>query len=205
MYICALRAHRARPLRVFLLYRVDNRIHAYSTRAAPFRASAEVLANHSIGGNSKYALVAGVKVYTLSGSATEFEKYAGKRMRVTGEIGKDAITVSSIGAVDRHQGFLGGAPMIAQGRRTEAISDNNTIIGGLKEEVERFQVCWRAAPDLLRQRPKTPNRIRLGIGGNAREGCRASGARMSALSPDLASSSGDCQVDYPDRATGIRL
>ncbi len=40
MYTCALHAHRARPLRVFLLYRVDNRIHAYSTRTAPFRASA---------------------------------------------------------------------------------------------------------------------------------------------------------------------
>src|SRR6516225_3251368 len=33
-------AHRARPLRVFLLYRVDNPIHAYSTRTASFRASA---------------------------------------------------------------------------------------------------------------------------------------------------------------------
>ena len=31
---------------VFLLYRVDNRIFAYSTRTAPFRASAEVLAKH---------------------------------------------------------------------------------------------------------------------------------------------------------------
>jgi hypothetical protein len=38
--------HRARPLRVFLLYRVDNRIRAYSARTAPFRASAEVLANY---------------------------------------------------------------------------------------------------------------------------------------------------------------
>jgi hypothetical protein len=47
-YICALHAHRARPLRVFLLYRVDNRIHAYSTRTAPFRASAEVLVDYSI-------------------------------------------------------------------------------------------------------------------------------------------------------------
>ena len=47
LYICALHAHRARPLRVFLLYRVDNRIHAYSTRTAPFRASAEVLANYN--------------------------------------------------------------------------------------------------------------------------------------------------------------
>ena len=41
-------AHRARPLRVFLLYRVDNPIHAYSTRTASFRASAEVLANHNL-------------------------------------------------------------------------------------------------------------------------------------------------------------
>jgi hypothetical protein len=29
-----------------LLYRVDNRIHVYSTSTAPFRASAEVLANY---------------------------------------------------------------------------------------------------------------------------------------------------------------
>jgi hypothetical protein len=46
LYICALHAHRARPLSVFLLYRVDNRIHAYSTRTTPFRASAKVLANN---------------------------------------------------------------------------------------------------------------------------------------------------------------
>jgi hypothetical protein len=45
-YICALHAQRARPLRFFFPYRVDNRIHAYSTRTAPFRASAEVLANY---------------------------------------------------------------------------------------------------------------------------------------------------------------
>jgi hypothetical protein len=32
--------------RVFLLYRVDDRIHAYSTRTAPFRAAAEVWANY---------------------------------------------------------------------------------------------------------------------------------------------------------------
>jgi hypothetical protein len=36
-----------RPLRVFLPYRVDNRIHAYSTRTAPFRASAEVWVNYN--------------------------------------------------------------------------------------------------------------------------------------------------------------
>jgi hypothetical protein len=45
-YICALHAHRARPLRFFFLNRVDNRIQAYSTRAPRFRASAEVLANY---------------------------------------------------------------------------------------------------------------------------------------------------------------
>jgi hypothetical protein len=46
LHICALHAHRARPLRFFFLYRVDNRIHGYSTRTAPFRSSAEVLANY---------------------------------------------------------------------------------------------------------------------------------------------------------------
>jgi hypothetical protein len=34
-------------LALLVLYRVDNRIHAYSTRTAPFRASAEVLANYN--------------------------------------------------------------------------------------------------------------------------------------------------------------
>jgi hypothetical protein len=41
LYMRAPRAP-ARPLRVSLLYRVDNRIHACSARTAPFRASAEV-------------------------------------------------------------------------------------------------------------------------------------------------------------------
>ena len=48
-----------------------------------------------IGGNSKYALVVGDKVYTLSGSASEFEKYAGKTVGVSGEFGKDTITLHS--------------------------------------------------------------------------------------------------------------
>ena len=36
LYICALHAHRARPLRFLFLYRVDNRIRAYSTKTARF-------------------------------------------------------------------------------------------------------------------------------------------------------------------------
>lgn len=52
-------------------------------------------------GSSKYALVSGDKLYTLSGPVSEFEKYAGKKVRITGEIGKDAIIVNSIGEAPR--------------------------------------------------------------------------------------------------------
>jgi hypothetical protein len=43
-----MRAPRApgSPSQGLFLYRVDNRIHAYSTRTAPFQASAEVLAHY---------------------------------------------------------------------------------------------------------------------------------------------------------------
>jgi hypothetical protein len=49
LYICIyVRSTRTGPALLgsscFLLYRVDNRIHAYSTRTAPLRTSAEVLA-----------------------------------------------------------------------------------------------------------------------------------------------------------------
>ena len=49
-----------------------------------------------IGGKTQYALVAGDKVYALSGTASEFAKYPGKKVRVSGEIGKDAIVVHSV-------------------------------------------------------------------------------------------------------------
>lgn len=49
-----------------------------------------------IGGKTQYALVVGEKVYGLSGSASEFEKYAGKRVRVSGEFAKDTIVVHSV-------------------------------------------------------------------------------------------------------------
>jgi len=41
-----------------------------------------------IGGKTKYALVVGDKVYALSGPVSEFEKYAGKQVRVSGELVK---------------------------------------------------------------------------------------------------------------------
>src|SRR5258708_39028961 len=51
LYICVYVRSTCAPgsplRRVFLLYRVDNRIHAYSTKKRPFWASAEVLANHT--------------------------------------------------------------------------------------------------------------------------------------------------------------
>ena len=46
--------------------------------------------------NSKYALVANKKVYILSGPQEEFSKFAGQRVRVTGENSGDAISVKSI-------------------------------------------------------------------------------------------------------------
>jgi len=46
--------------------------------------------------NAKYALVAGDKVYTLSGPMSEFQKYVGQRVRVTGDAEKNAIAVSAI-------------------------------------------------------------------------------------------------------------
>jgi len=48
-----------------------------------------------IGGKIQYALVEGAKVYALSGPVSEFEKYAGKKVGVSGEFGKDTITVHS--------------------------------------------------------------------------------------------------------------
>ena len=48
LYICALHAHAGIALSgVFLLYRVDNRIHTYSTKNRPFWTLAEVLANYT--------------------------------------------------------------------------------------------------------------------------------------------------------------
>ncbi len=46
--------------------------------------------------NSKYALVVGDKLYTLSGAVSEFEKYAGQRVRVTGDVNGNEIHVSSV-------------------------------------------------------------------------------------------------------------
>ena len=49
-----------------------------------------------IGGKTKYALVVGDKVYALSGPVSEFEKYAGDKVRVRGELVKDTIMVNSV-------------------------------------------------------------------------------------------------------------
>ena len=49
-----------------------------------------------IGGKTKYALVVGDKVYALSGPTSAFAKYAGKKARVSGQVGKDTIAVNSL-------------------------------------------------------------------------------------------------------------
>jgi hypothetical protein len=46
--------------------------------------------------NSKYALVVGKKIYTVTGTQEDFSKLAGKRVRVTGENKEDTISVESI-------------------------------------------------------------------------------------------------------------
>lgn len=51
--------------------------------------------------NSKYTLVVGDKLYTLSGPVNDFEKYAGKKVRVNGDVSKDAILVTTIGEASR--------------------------------------------------------------------------------------------------------
>lgn len=45
---------------------------------------------------SKYALVTADKVYTLEGSATEFDKLAGKQVQVTGDVQGTNLKVSKI-------------------------------------------------------------------------------------------------------------
>lgn len=45
---------------------------------------------------SKYALVAGDKIFILKGDAKQIEKYAGKKVSVTGEVAGNSLTVASI-------------------------------------------------------------------------------------------------------------
>ncbi len=47
---------------------------------------------------SKYALVVGDKVYTMSGDAKSFDALAGQKAKVTGELKGDTIAVTSIAA-----------------------------------------------------------------------------------------------------------
>lgn len=46
--------------------------------------------------NSKYTLVVGEKLYTLSGPISDFEKHAGQRVRITGDVKGNAIVVNSV-------------------------------------------------------------------------------------------------------------
>lgn len=50
---------------------------------------------------SKFALVAGKKVYTLSGANEELTKFAGKRVRLTGERSGDTIQVQKVTPSDQ--------------------------------------------------------------------------------------------------------
>jgi len=66
----------------------------------PGKPDAECI-KECVGGNTKFALLVGHKVYALSGPAGEFQKYAGKKVRVTGDVTRDAISVSTIGVSSR--------------------------------------------------------------------------------------------------------
>jgi len=44
----------------------------------------------------KYGLVVGSKVYTLNGHAAELDKLAGQRVKVTGQVSGDTVSVSSV-------------------------------------------------------------------------------------------------------------
>ena len=45
---------------------------------------------------SKYALVAGDKIFILKGDARQIEKFVGKKVSVTGEVAGDRLQVASI-------------------------------------------------------------------------------------------------------------
>ena len=46
---------------------------------------------------SKYALVVGDKIFMLKGDAKQIEKFAGKKVSVTGEVAGNSLQVDSIG------------------------------------------------------------------------------------------------------------
>lgn len=71
-----------------------------SKHMLPGKTDAECI-KECLGGKTTYALVVGGKVYTLAGPVAEFAKYAGQKVRVTGDVGKDAIVVTTIGAASR--------------------------------------------------------------------------------------------------------
>lgn len=45
---------------------------------------------------AKYALLAGDKVYVLKGDAKQFDQFAGKKVKVTGNLSGSTVTVASI-------------------------------------------------------------------------------------------------------------
>src|SRR5579884_1457963 len=49
----------------------------------------------------KYALVVGSKIYTLNGHESELEKMAGQRVKLTGQVSGDTVSVSSVTPVKR--------------------------------------------------------------------------------------------------------
>jgi len=49
----------------------------------------------------KYALVVGSKVYTLNGHESELDKMAGQRVKLTGQVSGDTVSVSSVTPVKR--------------------------------------------------------------------------------------------------------
>lgn len=52
-------------------------------------------------GNWTYGLVVGDKVYGLAGDKRQFDAFAGKRVKVTGEVSRSSIAVQTITAATR--------------------------------------------------------------------------------------------------------
>jgi hypothetical protein len=61
----------------------------------PGKSDAECI-RECVKAGSKYALLVGDKVYTLSGDTKQIEKLAGKKVKVTGEVKAATIAVNSI-------------------------------------------------------------------------------------------------------------
>lgn len=66
------------------------------THMLPGKSDAECV-KECVRSGSKYALLVGNKVYTLAGDSKKLEPFAGKKVKVAGEMKGDTMAVASIG------------------------------------------------------------------------------------------------------------